>query len=80
MTMYKAQRAAEACDLVIAMGTTLSVYPAADVPLHAARRGVPYAIVNQGSTDHDDSSLVTLRIHADVGNVFSTAVHHALTD
>jgi len=77
-TMYRAQIAAESCDLVIAMGTTLSVYPAADIPLHAARRGVPYVIVNQGRTEHDSSTLVTLRIHADVGEVFSTAVHQAL--
>jgi len=33
MTMYNASQAANACDLVIAMGTTLSVYPAAEVPL-----------------------------------------------
>ncbi|MFV2000669.1 MAG: NAD-dependent deacetylase [Acidimicrobiia bacterium] len=77
-TMYRAQMAAEACDLVIAMGTTLSVYPAADIPLHAARRGVPYVIINQGFTDHDGSTLVTLRIDADVGETFSTAVRQAL--
>jgi NAD-dependent deacetylase len=79
MTMYKAMRAAEACDLVIAMGTTLSVYPAADIPLDAARRGVPYAIINQGATEHDGSRLVTLRIDAPVGPTFSTAVADALT-
>lgn len=78
-TMYRAQLAAEACDLVVAMGTTLSVYPAADIPLHAARRGVPYVIINQGRTDHDGSPLVMLRIHADVGVVFSGAVSRALT-
>ncbi|GMR02304.1 MAG: NAD-dependent protein deacetylase [Acidimicrobiia bacterium] len=79
MTIYKATRAAEACDLVIALGTTLSVYPAADIPLHAARRGVPYAIVNQGRTDHDEATLVTLRIEGDVGEVFSRAIAEALT-
>lgn len=73
-TMFRAQMAAESCDLVIALGTTLSVYPAADIPLHAARRGVPYAIVNRGATDHDGSPLVTLRIEADVGHVFPGAV------
>jgi len=78
VTMHRAQTAAEACDLAIAMGTTLSVYPAADIPLHAARRGVPYVIINQGRTDHDSSTLVTLRIDADVGTVFSTAVHQAI--
>ena len=79
MTMYQAMQAAEACDLVIAMGTTLSVYPAADIPLQAARRGVPYVIINQGATDHDAMPLVTLRIEAAVGPTFSQAVHLALT-
>ena len=79
MTMVWATQAAEACDLVIAMGTTLSVYPAADIPLVAARRGVPYVIINQGTTEHDGSSLVTLRIEAPVGPTFSQAVTDALT-
>jgi len=79
MTMYNAMQAADACDLVIAMGTTLSVYPAAEIPLQAARRGVPYVIINQGTTDHDRSSLVTLRIEAPVGPTFSQAVTKALT-
>ena len=79
MTMYNAQRAAESCDLVIAMGTTLSVYPAAEISLHAARRGIPYVIINRGTTDHDRSPHVTLRIDADVGSTFATAVSAALT-
>ena len=78
-TMFRATQAAEACDLVIAMGTTLSVYPAAEIPLHAARRGVPYVIINQGDTEHDGSPLVTLRIEAPVGPTFSQAVTQALT-
>jgi len=78
-TMYRAMQAADACDLVVAMGTTLSVYPAAEVPLRAAQRGMPYVIINQGETDHDRSPLVTLRIDADVGTTFSTAVHTALS-
>lgn len=78
VTTHRALVSAEACDLVVALGTTLSVYPAADVPLHAARRGVPYAIVNQGPTDHDHSSMVTLRIDGEVGAVFGDAVEAAL--
>lgn len=79
MTMYRAQLAAEETDLVIALGSTLSVYPAADVPLIAARRGVPYAIVNRGETDHDGSIHLTLRIDGDVSVVFPQAVATALT-
>jgi len=36
-------------------------------------------IINQGTTDHDASSLVTLRIDAPVGPTFSQAVTRALT-
>lgn len=78
MTMYRAQIAAEEADLVIALGSTLGVYPAAEIPLIAARRGVPYVIINRGQTDHDDSPLVTLRIEANVSSAFPTAVHAAL--
>ena len=79
-TIFRATRAADACDLVIAMGTTLSVYPAADIPLVAARRkGVPYVIINQGKTEHDSSPHLTLRIDAAVGPTFSQAVTEALT-
>ncbi|MCL1592858.1 MAG: Sir2 family NAD-dependent protein deacetylase [Actinomycetia bacterium] len=78
MTMCSAQKAAESCDLVIAMGTTLSVYPAAEIPLHAARQGAPYVIINRGTTDHDGSPHVTLRIDADVGETFASAVTAAL--
>ena len=76
--LQRAMDAAEACDLVIAMGTTLAVYPAAEIPLVAARRGMPYAIINKGETDHDGMPLVTLRIEAAVGPTFSKAVDQAL--
>lgn len=41
-------------------------------PLLAARRDVPYAIVNRGETDHD--TIATLRIEADVAHVVPPAV------
>jgi NAD-dependent deacetylase len=49
----RAVAAADDCDAVIAAGSTLSVYPAADIPLRAIARSVPYVIVNRGETDHD---------------------------
>lgn len=71
--------AAERADLVVALGSTLSVTPAADVPLAAAERGADYAIVNRGETEHDGLPLVTLRIDGDVGAVFPAAVTSALS-
>ncbi len=41
------------CDAVIAIGSTLSVYPAAYVPMEAKQTGAGYVIVNQGATDQD---------------------------
>lgn len=74
----RAAQAAGHADLVVAMGSTLSVHPAATIPLLAAQRGVPYVIVNQGETDHDGLPLVTLRLDGDVTEVFPAAVRAAL--
>jgi len=74
----RAFAAAEVCDLVIALGSTLSVTPAAKVPVMAAERGVPYAIVNRGPTEHDGLPFVTLRIEGDVSAAFPPAVDAAL--
>lgn len=70
--LARAFHAAEAADLVLALGSSLVVTPAADVPLRAAARGTPYVIVNRGQTPHDE--LATLCIDADVGEVLGEAV------
>lgn len=70
----RAEQAARECDLVLSLGSTLSVRPANLIPLLAAQRGVPYVIINRGDTDHDGESFVTLRIEDDVGAVFPAAV------
>ena len=44
---------AERADAAIVIGSTLSVYPAAFIPLAVADRGNPMVIINQGATDHD---------------------------
>jgi NAD-dependent deacetylase len=64
--------AAERCDLVLALGSTLSVHPAASIPLTALRRRVPYVIINRGPTDHDE--LATLRLEGDVAEILPPAV------
>ncbi|MEN8113005.1 MAG: Sir2 family NAD-dependent protein deacetylase [Actinomycetota bacterium] len=71
--------AARNADVVVALGSTLSVTPAADVPIEAARHGATYAIVNRGATEHDRSPLVALRIEGDVADVFPPAVERALS-
>ena len=63
---------------MLALGSTLSVYPAASIPLLAAERGIPYIIVNRGQTEHDDHPSVTLRLEDDVNAVVPPAVEAAL--
>jgi NAD-dependent deacetylase len=74
----RAEQAAREADLVLALGSTLSVHPAADLPLLAAARGVPYIIINRGPTEHDDRPEVSLRLEADVAAVLPPAVEAAL--
>jgi NAD-dependent deacetylase len=76
--LERAGQAAEASDLVVALGSTLSVHPAASFPLLAAQRGVPYAIINRGATDHDQLPCVSLRLEGDVSSIFPAAVEAAL--
>ena len=76
--LERATAAALRADLVIALGSTLSVYPAATIPLVAATRGTPYIIVNQGPTDHDAHPSVTLRLDGDVVAILPPAVEQAL--
>jgi NAD-dependent deacetylase len=70
----RAAEAAEKADLVVALGSTLSVTPAANIPLLATQRGVPYIIINRGETDHDRLPALTLRLKGDVTEIFPPAV------
>ncbi len=70
--LERAFAVAERCDLVLALGSTLSVQPAASIPLAALRRGVGYVVINRGPTDHDE--LATLRLEGDVAAILPPAV------
>ncbi len=70
--LSRAIAAMRRADLVLALGSTLSVHPAASLPLVALERGVPYVIVNQGATDHDASA--TLKIEGDVVAIIPPAI------
>jgi len=72
--LERAAAAAEKADLVLALGSTLSVYPAASIPLMAVERGTPYIIINRGATGHDDHPSVTLRLEGDVMAIVPPAV------
>ena len=76
--LAQAHEAGQRADLVISLGSTLSVYPAANFPLAAANRGIPYVIINRGATDHDGQKSVSLRIEGEIAEIFPPAVEEAL--
>ena len=77
-TLERAEQAAIRADLVVALGSTLSVYPAASFPLMAAQRGAAYIVINRGATEHDHEPAISLRIDGDVAEIFPPAVKAAL--
>ncbi|MEM7338571.1 MAG: Sir2 family NAD-dependent protein deacetylase [Actinomycetota bacterium] len=58
--LQRAQEAAETCDLVLTVGTTLAVYPIANVVPIARRRGAEVVIVNGGPTEMDELASVVV--------------------
>ena len=76
--LRRAAAAAQEADLVVALGSTLSVHPAASIPLVAAERDVPYVVINRGPTEHDRHRAVRLRLEGDVTALFPPAVAAAL--
>ncbi len=63
---------AQEADAVLAVGSTLSVFPAAGIPLEVARSGKPMVIVNLGPTEFDD--LADARIESGAGKVLPRLV------
>jgi NAD-dependent deacetylase len=59
--LMRAEDAAAACDLMLAVGSTLSVYPVAGVVPVAKRAGARIVIVNAEPTEMDDIADAVLR-------------------
>jgi NAD-dependent deacetylase len=57
----RAFRLAEGCDLMLVVGSSLVVYPAAQVPLVAHDAGAPLVILNAEPTPFDELATVILR-------------------
>ena len=66
----------ENADLMLAVGSSLQVYPAADLPASAARLGIPLVIVNDEATPLDDLATVVVRGRA--GEVLPPAIDAVL--
>ncbi|MGK2913034.1 MAG: SIR2 family NAD-dependent protein deacylase [Porticoccaceae bacterium] len=70
--MAAAERATLACDLFLAIGSSLVVYPAAGFPLLAKRNGARLGIINRDPTDLD--STADLVINHEIGEVMGGLV------
>ncbi len=51
--MIRAEAEAQACDLMLVLGSSLVVYPAANIPLIAKQSGARLIIVNREPTEQD---------------------------
>lgn len=70
--MRRAEVATNNCDLFIAIGSSLVVYPAAGFPLVAKRAGAGLAIINREPTDLD--GYADLVVNAEIGPTLGAAV------
>lgn len=64
------------CDVALALGTSLEVFPAAHLPLVTLERGGRLGIVNDGSTQFDE--LATIRIDGRLGTVLPAVADELL--
>ena len=64
--MIEAQKATLSCDLFIAIGSSLQVYPAAGFPVLAKRNGSSLIILNREKTDLDNNADLVLNY--EIGN------------
>jgi NAD-dependent deacetylase len=60
-SLRRADEAARSCDLLLALGTTLAVYPIAEVVPIAASHGARIVIVNSERTEMDDLADAVVR-------------------
>lgn len=72
LPMRRAQEETQACDLFLVLGSSLSVFPAADFPLRAKQRGARLVIVNRDPTGMDE--IADLVIHAGIGDTLEAAL------
>lgn len=70
--MQRAQMLARTCDLFLAIGSSLVVYPAAAIPVLAKRSGARLVILNREPTDLDDEA--DLVIQGEIGPVLTAVV------
>jgi NAD-dependent deacetylase len=72
--MRRAEELTFACDLFLAVGSSLVVWPAAGFPLMAQRNGARLAIINREPTEFD--AIADLVVREDIGTVLEPLICH----
>lgn len=76
--LHRAVEEARLADVCLAVGSTLSVWPAAGIPVETIREGGRLVIVNEGATDLD--AMATLIVSGRAGTVLPELVDALLGD
>ena len=72
--MMQAEADAIESDLCIVLGSSLVVYPAANIPLVAKQTGSKYAIINREPTEHDP--VADLVVHSEIGSLMEDVLQY----
>jgi NAD-dependent deacetylase len=72
--MQRAEELSRNCDLFLAIGSSLVVWPAAGFPLMAKRGGAALVIINREPTEFDE--MADLVLNDDIGDVFEPFISH----
>jgi NAD-dependent deacetylase len=72
--MQRAEELTMACDLFLAVGSSLVVWPAAGFPLMAKRNGAALVIINREPTEFDD--IADLVVRNDIGEALAPFIAH----
>jgi NAD-dependent deacetylase len=72
--MRRAEQLTLDCDLFLAVGSSLVVWPAAGFPLMAKRNGARLAIINREATEFDE--IADLVVREDIGSVLFPFIAH----
>lgn len=70
--MHRAAELAQSCDLLLAIGSSLVVWPAAGFPMMAKNAGAKLVIINREPTEQDE--IADLVIRHDIGEVLGPFV------
>ncbi len=76
--VMEAEKEVNLCDLLIVIGSSLVVYPAANLPYQAKQNGAKLVIINIDPTPLDQ--MADLVIHSKAGEVMSQAVDFGLKE